>query len=276
MKWAEAEGAGEVSSWKKRGSGEPYSSLQVPERRLWPSGFGLFSQVTKDNTMGNGLESHQGSFRLSIMNIFFTKGVVRQWNILIRVVVESPFLEVLKKWVDVVLLNMVLIHVIFKGWIDDLRGLFKPWWFHVWFHDWGHQGDLLSKFWLKTIISSCKALIKCIFHGFLQLIGDILISPMLIPGSQHGFILDSQNHRIMELFGLKETLKTILSILFHSLAWSGAASSIPGYSQSQLTQPWTLPILNVQSPCCAYCRKIIHWVEHKLETSHPLPQLESE
>ncbi|GAB0206079.1 hypothetical protein GRJ2_003073500 [Grus japonensis] len=70
-------------------------------------GVGLFSQVTTDRTRGNGLELHQGRFRLGIKKTVFTKRVINHGTRLPRKVVESPSLEVFRRCVDVVLRDVV-------------------------------------------------------------------------------------------------------------------------------------------------------------------------
>lgn len=63
----------------------------------------FLSSYSKEHSMmrRNGLKLCQKMYRLHIRRSFFTERVVRNWNRLLREVVESPSWEVLKKRVDV-------------------------------------------------------------------------------------------------------------------------------------------------------------------------------
>jgi len=68
---------------------------------------GFFFQITGNKTRANGLKLCRGRFRLKIREKLFLEKVVRHWNRKSREVVESPSLEVFKKYVYITLKGMV-------------------------------------------------------------------------------------------------------------------------------------------------------------------------
>lgn len=65
------------------------------------------SQVTSNKTIGNSLKLHPSRFRLDIRKNSFTERIVKSWNRLPREVVESWSIELLNRYLDVTLRDMV-------------------------------------------------------------------------------------------------------------------------------------------------------------------------
>lgn len=68
---------------------------------------GLFSQEKNDGMRENGIKLYQERVRQNIRKSFFTETLVKYSNRLPKEVVESPFLEALRRLVDVATGNRI-------------------------------------------------------------------------------------------------------------------------------------------------------------------------
>ena len=121
-----------LKSGEEKAQGRPYSTLQLPERRLWQGGCQALLPGSSDRVRGNGLRLRWGA-GWGVVQVRYWKQILLRkffshWHGLPREVVESLSLEVFKKHVDVALGNMVSGHGgdgLTVG-LNDHTDLFQP------------------------------------------------------------------------------------------------------------------------------------------------------
>jgi len=92
---------------KRKLRGESYQYIQNLKRGCKEEGARFFSVVPSDRTRGNGHKVKHGRFPWNIQKNFFTVRVTRHWHRLPREVVESPFLEIFRSHLGMVLRNQL-------------------------------------------------------------------------------------------------------------------------------------------------------------------------
>jgi len=75
---------------KRRLQGDLTAAFQYLKGTYGKDGDRLFSRACCDRTRGNGFKLKEGRSRLDIQKKFFTKRVVKHWNVLPREVVDAP------------------------------------------------------------------------------------------------------------------------------------------------------------------------------------------